>query len=181
MKKRVLIIDDEKAIREYLSTILSESGFDVTMAVDGEDGLNKARELKPDLITLDVMMPKKTGIYVLGELRRDRELASVPVIMLTSVKSFIEQSYKELDNVETIKQMETLLDEPDSKIQKFFLRFKSFRKMLLIDRDSMVDQFKKGELKLGGMPSLPDIFLDKPVEPEEFTHAVDKLIGRRPS
>ncbi|MBF0487178.1 MAG: response regulator [Nitrospirae bacterium] len=178
MKRRVLVIDDEEAIRGYLSTILSESGYDVVEAVDGEDGLNKAREMRPDLITLDVMMPKKTGIFVLGELRRDGVLANVPVIMLTSVKSFIEQSYKELDNVDAIKQMETLLDEPTSKMQKFFLRFKSFRKMLLIDREAMVEQFRKGELSLGGMPSLPDIFLDKPVEPEEFAHAVSKLIGQ---
>ncbi|WP_420264167.1 response regulator [Candidatus Magnetominusculus dajiuhuensis] len=178
MKRRVLVIDDEEAIRGYLSTILSESGYDVVEAVDGEDGLSKAREMRPDLITLDVMMPKKTGVFVLGELRRDGELANVPVIMLTSVKSFIEQSYKELDNVDAIKQMETLLDEPASKMQKFFLRFKSFRKMLLIDREAMIEQFRKGELTLGGMPSLPDIFLDKPVEPEEFAHAVNKLIGQ---
>ncbi|MBF0457741.1 MAG: response regulator [Nitrospirae bacterium] len=178
MKKRVLVVDDEKSIREYLSTVLSQSGYDVVEAVDGEEGLNKAREMKPDLITLDVMMPKKTGIDVLGELRRDSALGNVPIIMLTSLKSFIEQSYKELDNVDIIRQMETLLDEPDSKMQKFFLRFKSYRKMLLIDRELMIDQFRKGELKLGGMPSLPDIFLDKPVEPEEFIDAVNKLIGQ---
>ncbi|MBF0320326.1 MAG: response regulator [Nitrospirae bacterium] len=178
MKKRVLIIDDEEAIRDYLSTVLKENGYDCIMAKDGEEGLAMARQEKPDLITLDVMMPKKTGIDVIGEIRRDPELGDMPVIMLSSIRNFIEQSYKELDNAETIKQMEQMLDEPDSKVQKFFLRFKSYRKMLLIDRDAIIDQFQKGELRLGGMPSLPDIFLDKPVEPEEFAHAVNRLIGQ---
>ncbi|MCG6553602.1 MAG: response regulator [Candidatus Magnetominusculus sp. LBB02] len=178
MKKRVLVIDDEQAIRDFLSVVLSESGYDVVTAEDGEAGLNEARRTTPDLITLDVMMPKKTGITVLGELRMDQTLSNVPVIMLTSVKNFIEQAIKDPDNAEILKQMETLLDDPDSKIQKFFLRFRSFRNMLLIDRKLMADQFRSGELTLGGMPSLPDVFLDKPVEPVELIHSVEVLLGK---
>lgn len=178
MSKLVLVVDDEDVIRDYLSTYLQNNGYKVIVAKDGEEGLKKAREEKPDLITLDVMMPKKTGIGVLEALRMDSSLSGIPVIMLSAVRSFIEQAYKELDNVDILKQMETLLDEPDSKIGKFFLRFHSFRKMLLVDRDGIIEQFRTGELKFTGIPVLPDIFLDKPVDTEEFAHAVSKLIGQ---
>ncbi|MEO5357247.1 MAG: response regulator [Nitrospirae bacterium YQR-1] len=177
MSKRVLVVDDEEDTREYLSFVLKENGYQVSVASDGVEGLEKAIDEKPDLIVTDIMMPRKTGIGLLQKLRMDNDLRNTPIIMLSAIKNFIEQASEELDNVENLKQMETLLGNPDSKIEKFFLKFRSFRKMLLIDREGIMEQFRKGELKLAGIPVLPDIFLDKPIEPEEFAHAVSKLIG----
>ncbi|MBF0556298.1 MAG: response regulator, partial [Nitrospirae bacterium] len=164
MSKLVLVVDDEEVIRDHLSDYLQNIGYRVVVAVDGEDGLKKAREQMPDLITLDIIMPKKTGIGVLEELRRDIDLWNVPVIMLSAVKNFIEQASKELDNIEIFKQMEMLMDNPDSSIDKSFLRFRSFRKSLLVDMTVVVEKFRKGELKFAGIPVLPDIFMDKPIE-----------------
>ncbi|MBF0564761.1 MAG: response regulator [Nitrospirae bacterium] len=176
MSKRVLIVDDEKDTRTYLASILKKKKYEVLFAEDGVEGLAKAREEKPDLIILDIMMPKKNGIRVLEALRRDPDLGDVNVIMLSGIRNFIEQAYKELDNVETIKQIEYLLDNPDSMSEVFFVRFQNFRKCLLLDRNALIEKYRKGQS--GGISALPDIFLDKPIEPEEFSQAVARLIGR---
>ncbi|MBF0466318.1 MAG: response regulator [Nitrospirae bacterium] len=178
MSKHILVVDDEEDTRTYLSAVLIEKGYSVTVAKDGIEGLQKAKDEKPSLIVTDIMMPGKTGIGLLQELREDNDLRDVPVIMLSAIKGFIEHALNELDSKETLKQMETLLDDPDSKLERFFLRFTSFRKVLLVDRSAMVEQFRNGELKLMGIPVLPDVFLDKPVEPDEIVHAVSKLIGQ---
>lgn len=189
MSKRVLIVDDEKDTRTYLASILKKKKYEVLFAEDGVEGLAKAREEKPDLIILDVMMPKKNGIRVLEALRKDPDLGDVHVIMLSGIRNFIEQAYKELDNVETIKQIEHLLDNPDSMSEVFFVRFPSFRKCLLLDRNALIEKYRKGKSggkpgeesggEPGGISALPDIFLDKPIEPEEFSQAVASLIGRQ--
>ena len=81
----VLIIDDEPAVRDLMSRTLSSEGIYTVTATDGEDGLRTAREIKPDLIFLDVMMPKMDGWAVLASLKSDPELATIPVVMLTIV------------------------------------------------------------------------------------------------
>ncbi|QWR76482.1 response regulator transcription factor [Candidatus Magnetomonas plexicatena] len=178
MSKHILVVDDEEDTRDYLSAVLIENGYSVTVAENGNEGFQKAKAEKPSLVVSDIMMPEKTGIGLLQELRNDKDLKDIPIIMLSAIKRFMEQAREETNNVEILKQMETLLDNPGSKLEKFFLRFHSFRKMLLIDRDGMIEQFRKGNLPLMGIPVLPDVFLDKPVDPEEFIHAVTKLIGQ---
>jgi hypothetical protein len=81
----VLVIDDEAVVRELMQRFLSKQGFRVLTAANGEDGLRLARSQRPDAITLDVMMPGMDGWTVLSKLMADRELADVPVIMLTIV------------------------------------------------------------------------------------------------
>jgi PAS domain S-box-containing protein len=81
----VLIIDDEPSVRDLMSRTLSAAGIYAVTASDGEDGLRAAREIKPDLIFLDVMMPKMDGWAVLASLKAEPELASIPVVMLTIV------------------------------------------------------------------------------------------------
>ncbi|TES92349.1 MAG: response regulator [Candidatus Cloacimonadota bacterium] len=83
MKKKVLIIDDEKDILELVSIILSESDISVYRAEDGLSGLEIAREEKPDLILLDIMMPEIDGWEVLKMLKVDEETKDIPVAMLT--------------------------------------------------------------------------------------------------
>ena len=79
----VLMIDDDPTARALLRKILVKEGFRVQEAEDGEDGLNKARKLRPDVITLDVIMPGLDGWMVLETLKADPELEDIPVVMLT--------------------------------------------------------------------------------------------------
>lgn len=79
----VLVIDDDAEVRDVLNKYLSKLGYQVEMASSGEEGLRLARKVLPDIITLDVMMPKMDGWEVLSHLKADSELAHIPVIMLT--------------------------------------------------------------------------------------------------
>ena len=81
----VLVIDDEAAVRDLMQRFLAKEGFRVVTAAGGEEGLRRARELRPDAITLDVMMPGMDGWAVLSALKADPDVADVPVIMLTIV------------------------------------------------------------------------------------------------
>lgn len=82
-RKEILIIDDEKDMVEMLKVRLEDAGYGVAMAFDGQAGLNKARNQKPDLIILDVMMPKLDGYHVSRILKFDEEFKGIPIIMLT--------------------------------------------------------------------------------------------------
>jgi two-component system alkaline phosphatase synthesis response regulator PhoP len=83
--KKILIADDEPDILEIISYNLEKEGFIVYKAVDGNDAINKAQKLQPDLIILDVMMPHKTGIEVCGILRQQPQLKETPIIILTAI------------------------------------------------------------------------------------------------
>jgi adenylate cyclase len=80
---RVLVIDDDATVRDLMRRYLSREGFDVVTAGGGVEGLKFARELHPSVITLDVFMPDMDGWSVLQEIKRDAELSSIPVIMMT--------------------------------------------------------------------------------------------------
>ncbi|GAA0864830.1 response regulator transcription factor [Paraclostridium tenue] len=82
MKTNILIIEDEEAIREGISEYLSEVGYSVMVAEDGQDGINLFNEKKFDLVVLDIMLPKLNGFVVLNKIR---EVSNVPVIMLTAM------------------------------------------------------------------------------------------------
>lgn len=81
--KHVLVVDDDPAIHELLRDMLELEGFRVTTARDGREGLERARELRPDIITLDVNMPEMDGWDVIGALKADASLASTPVILIS--------------------------------------------------------------------------------------------------
>ena len=82
--KKVLIADDEQNIVISLEFLLAREGFQVLVAQDGEEALAKARAEKPDLVLLDVMMPKMNGFDVCQALRADPELSAVRILMLTA-------------------------------------------------------------------------------------------------
>ena len=81
----VLVIDDDPTVQDLMQRQLSKEGYRVAVAANGEQGLRLARELKPAVITLDVMLPGQDGWSVLNALKADRELAEIPVIMMTVV------------------------------------------------------------------------------------------------
>lgn len=83
-KQRILIVEDDEPIRQALTIGLSRSDFEVIEARDGEEGLKLALSDHPDLILLDLRMPKKTGQEMLDELRQDEWGSQVPVIVLSN-------------------------------------------------------------------------------------------------
>ncbi len=83
-EKTLLIVDDEPDVRNFLSTCAEDAGFKVVTACDGEDALVKVQECNPDLMTLDMVMPKKSGYKVLKELRAMPRYAELPVIVITA-------------------------------------------------------------------------------------------------
>lgn len=85
MAKKILIIEDEQAIADAMKMGLVESGYEAQVAYDGEEGLNKAKELKPNLILLDLLLPKKDGMTLLHELREQEETKDIPVMILSQL------------------------------------------------------------------------------------------------
>ena len=82
-KKRILVVDDEIDLVKAIQIRLKGANYEVVVAYDGEKGLEKAKQYKPDLIILDIMMPKMTGNDVAAVLKMDKELSRIPIIFLT--------------------------------------------------------------------------------------------------
>jgi len=82
--KRILIVDDEEGIVKVVKMYLEHHDYEVITASDGQEGLDKAKTQKPDLIVLDLMLPKINGYKVCGLLKRDARYAKTPVIMFTA-------------------------------------------------------------------------------------------------
>jgi DNA-binding response OmpR family regulator len=83
MPKRILVVDDESRVLAVIRRRLESVGYEVITAQDGAEGLDKARYLNPDLILLDVILPKMDGYEVCKQLKRDESLRHIPVLMLT--------------------------------------------------------------------------------------------------
>lgn len=149
MSKRVLVVDDDENTRRFLSVALEANGYKAMTAEDGDDGFKKVQEEKPDLILLDVMMPKKTGFVLFKQLRRKEEFKDIPVIMLTAVAEVLEE--------------EEGLAEGDTMERPFDSLRESLRKAITKMRD-------EGLVK-------PELFIDKPIDPERLIEEVRGLIG----
>ncbi|MDY6973675.1 MAG: response regulator [Thermodesulfobacteriota bacterium] len=83
-EKKILIVDDEPDVRNFLAACIKDVGFQVETAVDGEDALAKVRANPPDLMTLDMVMPRKSGIQVIRTLRQNERFKRLPVIVITA-------------------------------------------------------------------------------------------------
>ncbi len=85
MSKRVLTVDDDPDISIFVKTVLEENGYTPLVARNGEAGLSLARDEAPDLIILDVLMPKQSGIRMYRELKSDDSLKDIPVVILSGI------------------------------------------------------------------------------------------------
>jgi two-component system alkaline phosphatase synthesis response regulator PhoP len=81
---KILLVDDDADFVTSTKTVLESEHYEVIIAVNGDDGLRKAREEKPDLILLDIIMPVEDGFTAAEQLKKDLQLADIPVLMLTS-------------------------------------------------------------------------------------------------
>lgn len=86
-KKRILIIEDDPSLQKILQDFLAADGFDAIGAMDGEKGAELAKKDMPDLILLDIILPKKDGYEVLKELKENQETKNIPIILLTNLGS----------------------------------------------------------------------------------------------
>ncbi|MBL8447192.1 MAG: response regulator [Zoogloeaceae bacterium] len=84
MANKILIADDEQNIVISLEFLMKREGFEVTVAGDGEEAITRIREIRPDLVLLDVMMPRKSGFEVCQEVKADAELQATKILMLTA-------------------------------------------------------------------------------------------------
>ena len=100
--KLVLIVDDDESVRELIEFIIKKEGFRIEKASDGEEALSKARSVNPDLILLDLMLPKFGGFEILRELQSD-ETGSIPIVIITG-------RYTDRSTSEMIKQEPNVRD-----------------------------------------------------------------------
>ena len=96
MAKKILIVEDDKFLRELISKKLKDEGYQLAQAIDGEEGVVKAKEVSPDLILLDLILPGIDGFEVLSRIKNDSIVSSVPVIILSNLgqKEEIEKGIK---------------------------------------------------------------------------------------
>ena len=146
--KKVLVIDDDPTAVKFLRVLLEENGFESECAYDGKAGFEKIREYQPDLVVLDVMMPKKSGFTLFKQLRMKEQYQHLPVLMLTGVA----------------RELELLDGQSDDTHQRPY--------------DSLRESFRKGiqQMRDEGLVK-PEMFIDKPVEPDVFINRVKELIG----
>lgn len=83
--RRILVADDTNLVRVMIRDLLESAGFEVLEAADGEETMRQMRDQHPDLLLLDLLMPKKTGFDVLREVRRDRRVRDIPVLVMSGV------------------------------------------------------------------------------------------------
>jgi len=117
--KKILFIEDESVLQKTFDSALKEEGYEVVSALDGETGLNLARTQKPDLILLDLVLPKLTGFEVLKKLKETSETKEIPVIVLTNLErmSDIDKAL-ELGATTYLVKVDYSLDEVIKKIKK---------------------------------------------------------------
>ncbi|HWF93011.1 MAG TPA: response regulator [Terriglobales bacterium] len=114
----ILIVDDSRFMRITNERALQKAGFDVIGAADGEEGLRVARERLPDLIVLDMMLPKLSGPEVLKALRADNATSKIPVMVLTSLSQANEEKLKSEGATEYFEKSTLSLDKsPDRLVQ----------------------------------------------------------------
>ncbi|MBN2326970.1 MAG: response regulator [Candidatus Omnitrophica bacterium] len=115
-KKTILVVEDEEDVRQFLVMALEDAGYQVYAAEEGRQALKFIQRERPDLITLDLIMPNKTGISLYGDLRRSTsEFKDIPIIVITGVdqrsKGII--SFRELlENKKSVAQPEAYLVKP---------------------------------------------------------------------
>lgn len=114
-KKTVLIVEDEMDMRIFISTLLETSGYQPVLTKNGSEGLLKARDINPDLIILDVMMPGEGGVQMYRQLQTDDRLKNIPVILLSAVAQSTFAHYLKMLNARidgSIPQPAAYLEKP---------------------------------------------------------------------
>ena len=148
MAKKVLVVDDDPNTVRFLTVALEENGYEAIGAADGKEGFERVVADKPDLILLDVMMPKRTGFTMFKQMKKTEGMENVPVIMLTGVTASLDaQDEKSGDTFE----------------QPFAGLRESLRKAIEEMKEDGVDR--------------PEFFIEKPIDPDMVIGKIRELIG----
>ena len=111
-KKKILIIDDEPDVITYLSAVLVSNGFQPFTISEAANAMNKVCEVKPDLICLDIVMPKETGISFYSKLRQDKKCGKIPVIIISGVVESEKFDFRSYVPDDSIPPPEFYLEKP---------------------------------------------------------------------
>jgi CheY-like chemotaxis protein len=118
--EKILLIEDEELIIRLLSKKLAAIGYDVSLAMDGREGLEKIKQIVPDLILLDIVMPRMGGFEVMAEMKKDEKIANIPVIIISNSGQPLElEKAKELGAADWLVKTEFDPKEVAEKIQKY--------------------------------------------------------------
>jgi len=112
----VLVVDDEEDVRYFLVTALEEAGFKTEVACDGQEALEKIKTNPPDVISLDLVMPRKAGANLFRSIRKDKNLKNIPVVLVTS-HARDDLGKKDFDDImsgDVVQRPEEYLEKPVS-------------------------------------------------------------------
>lgn len=125
MAKKILIIEDEEILLDLLKDKLEDFGYEIYSAKDGEEGLKAIRDIVPDLILLDIIMPKMSGFEVMEAMQKDPSIKDIPVIIISNSGQPVELDKAkqlgakdwliktEFDPAEVIQKVKAILGEPE--------------------------------------------------------------------
>ncbi len=121
MGKKILLVEDDKFLLKFFAARLKEEDFEVVLAEDGEEAVRKVKEEKPDLILLDLILPKKDGFAVLKEIKSDEKTKNIPVFVLSNLgQESDREKAKELGAVDYLVKVNFDLKEIIKKIKNYF-------------------------------------------------------------
>lgn len=124
MANKILIIEDEEIILDLLQKKLTQEGYSISVAKDGEEGIRAMREDKPDLILLDIVMPKMGGFEVMEEMQKDNSLKDIPIIVVSNSGQPVElDKAQELGAKDWLIKTEFDPQEVVDKVKKWIRQF----------------------------------------------------------
>jgi len=145
--RRILIVDDSDEIVAYFSEILEEHGYQYVVARNGKEAMEAMKSFRPDLVLLDVMMPRKSGIAVFQQMKKDPGLEKIPIVIVTGAS--------EVTGVDMKSGEEKPKETYDDDLTREF----------------------GAQLREKLQSLTPDAFLEKPVEPEALVSKIESLLG----
>lgn len=167
MAKKILVVDDEKPISDIVKFNLTKEGYDVVTAYDGEEALTKVNEVNPDLILLDLMLPKIDGLEVAREVRKDHDM---PIIMLTAKDS-------EIDKVLGLEMgADDYVTKPFSN-RELVARVKANLRRQGTINNAQPEEDENSEIEIGNLTIHPDAYIvSKRGDKIELTHREFELL-----
>ena len=175
MPKKILVVDDEKPISDIIKFNLNKEGFDVETAYDGEEAVKKVDEYNPDLMILDLMLPKKDGLEVAREVRQTHDM---PIIMVTAKGG-------EIDKVLGLEMgADDYVTKPFSNRElvarvKANLRRRDIVKKAVEVSQKQEQEKQNNDITIGNLVIKPDAYIvEKNGEKIELTHREFEQIGR---
>ena len=117
MVKKILIIEDEQTLIKALRQAFSENGYKIETAIDGEEGWEKVQEFKPDLVLLDLILPKMDGFEILNKIKKNEKLKNTAVLILTNL-SDVKDKCHELGAVECLVKSDESIDNIKKAVKK---------------------------------------------------------------